>query len=273
MEKVVFCPTRENLLASTGLDGGVRLWDVRVPGGAAGGGKGTPLADCKMGDPGLFLTWHPNGMEMIVGTKDDLVQAVDVRGMMDIDGDMSSKWALEATDRTPPNEHKSSSPRFNQMSFSNSGHELFVTTGEGPVKILDYPSMSVLHTISGHNAQTYAVQHSPRGDWLAIGGADSLVTLWDTYDWHCGHALTAHPTSVRDISFSFDGAYIVTGSGNDARDGTAGIEVYHADTGDVAHTIETSNPVTVAAWHPFRYCVAYAGDPGGLKIAGTGSSA
>ena len=61
VEKVAFCPTTENILASTGHDGGVRLWDVRVPGGAASAGKGTQLADCKVGDPVLFLTWHPDG--------------------------------------------------------------------------------------------------------------------------------------------------------------------------------------------------------------------
>ena len=105
-----------------------------------------------------------------------------------------------------------------------------------------------------------------------MGGGDSIITLWDTYDWHCAHALTSHTSAIRDLSFSFEGAYIVTGSGTDARDGSPGIEIYHADTGDVAHTIETSNPVTVSAWHPWKYWVAYAGDPGGLKIVGAGSS-
>ena len=274
VENVLFCPTTENVLSSTGGDGGVRLWDVRVPGGAAGGGKGTALADFKAGEPGrdpaLFLTWHPNGTEMLVGTKDDLVYSVDVRRMMDLDS-ASSNWALEGNLLTPFPDQRSSTHYYG-MCFSNSGREVFATTGDGPVKILDYPSMSVLHTLTAHSNVTYAVHQSPRGEWLAVGGQDSLITVWDTYDWHCAHMLTGHTSPVRDLSFSFDGSYIVTGSGTDARDGSAGIEVYHADTGDIAHTIDTSNPVTVSAWHPLRYWVAYAGDPGGLKIVGAGSN-
>ncbi|KAK3053402.1 hypothetical protein LTR09_005571 [Extremus antarcticus] len=271
VEQVAFSPTTEHVLGSTGQDGGVRLWDVRVPGGAAGGGKGTQLADCKVGDPALFLTWHPNGQEMLVGTKDDNVHAVDVRRMMDFDSS-SNNWAMESTNCTP-SANKASSARYYAMCFSNSGREVFATTGDGPVKLLDYPSMSTLHSLPGHSYATYAVQHSPRGDWLAVGGGDSIISLWDTNDWHCAHTLTSHASAVRDISFSFDGAYLVAGSGTDARDGTSGIDIYHADTGDVAHTIDTSNPVTVAAWHPYKYWLAYAGDPGGLKLIGPGSVA
>lgn len=270
VEKVAFCPTTENVLASTGHDGGVRLWDVRVPGGAAGGGKGTQLADCKVGEPVLFLTWHPDGREMLVGTKEDAVYSLDVRRTMNFD-DAISQWALDSTERTPAGD-KSASLRYYAMCFSNSGREVFATTGDGPVKILDYPSMELLHTVSGHGHATYAVQQSPRGDWLAVGGGDSIITLWDTRDWHCSHALTAHTSATRDLSFSFDGAFIIAGSGSDARDGLKGIEIYHADTGDVVHTIDTTHAVTSAAFHPYRYWVAYAGDAGGLKIVGVGSS-
>ncbi len=270
VEKIAFCPTTENLLASVGHDGGVRLWDVRVPGGAAGAGRGTQLADCKIGESTLFLTWHPSGRELLVGTKDDNVHSVDVRRLVDFDSS-SSKWALEASNCTPSAD-KTISPRYYAMCFSNSGREVFATTGDGPVRILDYPSMDPQHSLSGHSYATYAVQHSPRGDWLAIGGGDSIITLWDTHDWHCAHALMHHTSAVRDISFSFDGAYLVAGSGTDARDGAAGLAIYHTDSGDVAHTIDTSNPVTVAGWHPWKYWVAYAGDPGGLKIVGPSSS-
>ena len=269
VEKVEFCPTTENVLASTGHDGGVRLWDVRVPGGVAGGGKGTQLADCKVGDPGLFLTWHPNGRELLVGTKEDTVHALDVRKTMNFD-DAISHWTLDATERTP--EDKSSSTRYYAMCFSNSGREVFATTGDGPVKIFDYPSMELLHTISGHTHATYAVQHSPRGDWLAVGGGDSIITLWDTTSWHCSHALTAHTSAIRDLSFSFDGAYIIAGSGSDARDGGKHIEIYHADTGDVVHNIETTHAVTTVAFHPHKYWIAYAGDAGGLKVFGIGNT-
>lgn len=266
VEKISFCPTREGLLASTGHDGYVRLWDVRMPGGAAGSGKGTQLADCKVGDQGHFLSWHPSGTEILVGRKDDKIYSVDVRRMSAPEAVLPSV-TLNATESTPTGKSV-----YNVMAFSNSGREVFATTQEGPVKILDYPSMSLLHTISGHTAPTYTVQHSPIGSTVAVGSGDSLVSMWDTHSWFCTHTLSAHMSSVRDLSYSFDGAYIVAGSGSDARDGSNGLEIYYAETGEVVHTVETIQPVTQVAFHPTRYWIAYNGDPGGLKIAGAGTA-
>lgn len=269
VEKIAFCPTHDALLASTGADATCRLWDVRLPGGPVSAGKGSKLAECKVDDFGLFLTWHPAGTELLVGRKDDVVMAVDVRRTGEPSATTGSAlWEMHASDRTPEKD----SGQFNAMAFSNSGRELFVTTGDGPVKILDYPSLDPLHTLAAHSSATNAVQHSPAGNFIAAGGNDSLVTLWDTADWHCAHALTGHAASVRALSFTFDGAYLVASSGTDARDGAPGIQITHVETGDHVCTIDTQNPVTWAAWHPLRYWLAYAGDPGGLKIVGAGST-
>lgn len=268
VEKVAFCPTQEAVLASTGGDGLCRLWDVRVPGGGAvGAGKGREIAECKTGDTGLFLNWHPSGETVLVGRKDDAVMAVDARKMEAGEGSASG-WTVEARDSTPVKDRG----QFNAMAFSNSGRELFATTGEGPVKVLDWPSLELLYTLSAHTSATYAVQHSPAGSYVAVGGSDSMVTLWDTTNWHCAHTLMAHMGSVRDLSFSFDGAYIAASSGSDARDSSSGIEICHVDTGEPVHTIETTNAVTWLAWHPLRYWLAYAGDPGGLRIVGAGTN-
>lgn len=216
--------------------------------------------------PGLFLSWHPSGADLLVGRKDETVMAVDVRKMEP--GTAGGTWSAEARDSTPVKDKG----RFNAMAFSNSSHELFATTGEGPIKILDWPSLDILPTVSAYTSATYAVQHAPTGSYVAVGGSDGMVTLWDTSSWHCAHTLTAHNGSVRELSFSFDGAYIAASSGSDARDSAAGIEARHVDTGEHVHTIETSNPVTWLAWHPLRYWLAYAGDPGGLRIVGAGTN-
>jgi len=233
------------------------------------GVKGNQVAEGRVGDTGLFLCWRPQGDVLVVGRKDDVVQAVDVR-QLNGEGllNTGAGWELSAHEKTPAKDKG----QFNAMAFSNSGRELFATTGEGPVKILDWPSLDLLHTLTAHTSATYAVQHSPAGTYVSVGGSDSLVTLWDTTHWHCAHALTAHSGSVRDLGFSFDGAYVAASSGSDARDSGTGIEISHADTGEVVHTVETSNSVTWLAWHPLRYWLAYAGDPGGLKILGAGSA-
>lgn len=69
------------------------------------------------------------------------------------------------------------------------------------------------------------------------------------------------------LSFTFDGTYICGGSGPD-KDAGSGIEVYHVETGEHVHTIETTNLINMVAWHPLRYWLAYTGDAGGLRIVG-----
>ncbi|KAF2763712.1 WD40 repeat-like protein [Teratosphaeria nubilosa] len=256
VEKVAFCPDRENVLASTGADGMVRVWDVRVPGGATGvAGRGTPVGDVRIGDSGIFLTWHPGGDQLLASRKDDMIHCVDVR------------QCLKGKDE------KGNKDIFYQLSFSNSGREVFAPTADGVVKIFDYPTFTHLHTLSGHTATAYCVRHSPAGSHVAVGSADSTISLWDTTSWFCSGTLNAPSqlTSVKDMSFSFDGQYLVAGSGSEARDGLPGLNVYHVDTGEVALTVETANCPTFVAWHPGRYWVAYAGDPGGLKVVGAGS--
>ncbi|KAF2171441.1 hypothetical protein M409DRAFT_63715 [Zasmidium cellare ATCC 36951] len=281
IERLQFNPRNEGLLASTAADGLVKLWDVRLPGGGtgivAGGGtaanKGgvTPKAgEHKIGDKGLFLTWHPNGTELLAGRHDDVVMALDIRRSNVAIFDTASasnttRYDMDTADRTPIK----GKGNFNQMTFSNSGREVFATTSEGPVKILDYPSMNVLHTLYAHSSSTYSVQMSPTGNFLAVGGSDSLITLWDTTSWLATHVLTNHTCTVKDLSFSFDGNYLVAGSGTDGqRDGDKGLHIYHVDTGEMVHTVETANAPRDVAWHPLRYAVAYSGDPGGLKLAG-----
>lgn len=288
VERVAFSPRMESLLASTGVDGMVKVWDVRMPGSAAGGVGGAPVAgakggvtgkagECKLGDEGLFLTWHPNGTELLVGRRDDVVYSVDIRRsnrpLLDVTNTANAastnlvplKYDLIHTDRTPVKEYGN----FNMMSFSNSGRQLFATTHDGPVVVFDYPSMQPIHTIKAHARDTYAVQHSPTGNYVAIGAGDSMITLWDTDSWLCEHTLTHHTSAVRDVSFSFDGAYLVATTGIDSsKDGDKGLGIYHVDTGDLVHTVETVNTVTWAAWHPHRYAIAYTGDPGGLKVVG-----
>lgn len=132
VERVEWNPVREGELASTGQDGTVRLWDVRVGPGAVGqAGKSSCVQDVKLGDAGLFLAWHPSGTQMVVGRRDDVITVVDVRK-----GVMCNVEALDMQEKG-----KLGSGQTNQCAFSNSGRELFATTSEGTVKVLDWPTM------------------------------------------------------------------------------------------------------------------------------------
>ena len=134
-----------------------------------------------------------------------------------------------------------------------------MTTGEGRVKILSYPDFQpIFHTsydpelpftLNGHTSSCLSIELQPTARFLATGGSDAIIALFDTTEWICQRTLIEMTGPVRSISFSFDGSYVVGGS-----DEGTGLEIVHAETGDLVHTFKTSGPCPVVAWHPSRYC-------------------
>lgn len=121
---------------------------------------------------------------------------------------------------------------------------------------------TVPFALNGHTSACLTVELQPTGRFLATGGSDSMIAVWDTADWHCQRTLIDMVGPVRSIGFSYDGSYIVGGS-----DEGPGLEIAHGETGDRIYTIKTTGPCPVVAWHPSRYSLAYT-DLGSLKIIG-----
>jgi THO complex subunit 3 len=169
--------------------------------------------------------------------------------------------------------------------------DLFLTTGDGTVKIVSYPDFKVLHTLHAHTAACLSIALSPTARYLAVGGGDALISLWDTNDWVCKRTVSsANGGGVRGVSWSWDGRFIVGAC--DEPDFGGGLEIFHAETGDSVYTISTGGSgggglgngpgsglgVPAVAWHPSRYCLAYSvyGDAlppssTGLRIIGAGA--
>jgi THO complex subunit 3 len=153
----------------------------------------------------------------------------------------------------------------NQTTFSNAypPADLIITQGDGSVKILDYPSMAPLHAIAAHTSSCTAISYCPNGKYMAVGGSDAMISLWDTTDWVCRRTVSNTSSgAIRGLSWSWDGRYLVGASeemGTGGGEGlSSGFEIYHAETGDVVHTIATgTSGIPAVEWHPSRYWLAY----------------
>lgn len=153
----------------------------------------------------------------------------------------------------------------NQCVFDWSGNHLYVTGGDGSARILRYPSFESVLTLNAHTSACYSISMSPSGEYLAAGGGDALVSLWDTEEWICVRTLELTGGLVKTVDFSFDGSYITAGS--DDKDDKK-IRIAHVETGEIVHTIDVTTPAAHVAWHPCRYTLAYSADNLGLKIVG-----
>jgi len=118
-------------------------------------------------------------------------------------------FVLSPKQSTPLASHQQS-VETNQVAFCWSGHKVFVTTVVGTVRILSYPDFSpVAHhsygeraefTLNGHTSSCVSAELSPTGRYLATGGTDSIVALWDTTDWICQRTISNMAGPVRSIS-------------------------------------------------------------------------
>ncbi|KAI9171969.1 hypothetical protein HJFPF1_01460 [Paramyrothecium foliicola] len=245
IEKVAFNPTKDAELCSVSSDGVVKFWDVRT--------KACFNEVKGLGDA-FTLVWAPDGQTLLVGNKSDNI------------------FVLSPNQPTPIASHQQS-VQTNQISFCWSGQKIFVTTADGSIRILSYPDFQpVLNstyggetkefTLDGHTSSCLTAELQPSGRYLATGGSDSIIALWDTTDWICQRTITRMVGPVRSISFTFDGSFVVGGS-----DEGNGLEVSHVETGEHVHTFKTAGSCPVVAWAPTRYCLAYS-DLGILRIVG-----
>ncbi|KAG9238614.1 WD40-repeat-containing domain protein [Amylocarpus encephaloides] len=234
IEKVAFNPVKEAELCSVSSDGVARFWDVKTK---------AVINEVKGLGDAFTLAWSPDGESLLVGNKTDNI------------------FVLSPTSSTPLASYQQPI-QTNQICFCYSGNKIFLTTGEGRVKILSYPKFepifttsydsSTPFTLNGHTSSCLSIEMQPSGRYLATGGSDSILALWDTVDWHCMHTLIGMVGPVRSISFTFDGCYVVGGS-----DEGGNLEVSHTESGDTVYTIKTSGACPIVAWHPTRYSLAY----------------
>src|ERR1700721_461436 len=76
----------------------------------------------------------------------------------------------------------------NQIAFCWSGKKIFVSTGEGRVKILSYPDLTPVFgtrdwedkpfSLNGHTSSCLSIAMQPTARYLATGGSDSIIALW-----------------------------------------------------------------------------------------------
>ncbi|KKA27250.1 hypothetical protein TD95_003184 [Thielaviopsis punctulata] len=244
IEKVAFNPVKQAELASISNDGTLKIWDVR---------NNACVSEVKDLGEAFTLAWAPDGSSLVVGNKTDKI------------------FIIEPGRPTPVASHQQAT-QTNQIAFCWSGKKVFVTTGDGKTRILTYPDFQPIlfnqftkppseFKLFGHTASCLTTALQPSARHLATGGSESLISLWDTEDWICKRTLTGMTGPIRSLSFSFDGSYISAGS----EDGK-GVRIWHVESGEEVHVVNTNHPAHVVAWAPLHYAIAF-NDNGYLNIA------
>src|ERR1043166_314461 len=98
-----------------------------------------------------------------------------------------------------------------------------VSSGPAPATLDERPILKdrpelILQT--GHTQSVNAVAFSPDNRWLASGGKDNVIKIWDLGNGNILRTLYGHTSNVNALAVSPDGKLIASGSGdiNDERD-------------------------------------------------------
>jgi eukaryotic-like serine/threonine-protein kinase len=123
------------------------------------------------------------------------------------------------------------------------------------------PAWTPLYTYRGHSKPVSAVAWSPDGKYIASGGQDSTVRVWNAMTGKPRLTYTGHSNEVWAVAWSPDGKYIAFGS----NDGT--VQVWDATTGNTRLTYAGhSMKVNTVAWSPDGKYIASGSDDQTVQV-------
>jgi hypothetical protein len=75
--------------------------------------------------------------------------------------------------------------------FNHTGDSVILThMSEHAIRIVDVPSLALRENLAAHVGGCIAAALDPRGRYLASGGYDSIVNLFDTTEWIAARTIT-----------------------------------------------------------------------------------
>lgn len=223
-------------LATTAADKTIRLWDAK---------SATLTQTIPLNDEHFNLTHSPDG-HYIVASNKQCVSLIDIRT-----GKLLDQTVLPV--------------EVNDTKFSASGL-LFAAaahpTGHGTVEIMKIApngssvALENVEQVTAHFGGCLCLDFDPLGRYFAVGGYDSLVTLWDYNDLYCIRSFTESVESIATVSFSSQGSMLAFCGWTENR---PYLDLTCVETGQQLYTLAMKNRLDNLKWHPQSPLLAYVG--------------
>ena len=198
----------DRVVASCSEDNSIKLWNLDD-----GGLISTMKAHS---DWVQAVAWSPCGQWLASGGDDKMVYVYDAKTF-------EVKWPLSCD-----------SPVY---SIDWHDNRLVAGCGDGTIQVFDAQSGDRLSTVKAHSDFVGAVAWSPCGQWLASGGDDNMVYVYDAKTFEVKWPLRGE-NAIFSLAFSPDGQLIATGEGNPSNASAAGaVRIYCASTGQVKRAL------------------------------------
>ena len=139
----------------------------------------------------------------------------------------------------------------NELGFLADSQLFLQATGnDGEVEILRYPEMKHVGGLKGHTASVLSLGIDPTETYLATGGADAVVCVWDAKDFICLRSYYFMDYPSRALGFSHDALLAMAGE-------DPCIFVEDVVSGKSLGSIPLRSSPEDCAWHPTKHILAY----------------
>ncbi|NER01545.1 MAG: protein kinase [Okeania sp. SIO3C4] len=96
--------------------------------------------------------------------------------------------------------------------ISPDGQTIVSGSADTTIKVWDYGSGELKHSLTGHRGYIYTVAISPDGKTIVSGSSDDTVKVWDLTTGALLKTLSGHRADIYDTAISPDGQTVVSGS-------------------------------------------------------------
>ncbi|ODQ66112.1 WD40 repeat-like protein [Nadsonia fulvescens var. elongata DSM 6958] len=249
-------PINVDRLASCSNDGTVNIWDIKTK---------ASIKVLKPGNGNIIVKYSPDGKYLAAVRKDDVVVIFD-----------TTDWSVLCTVKETTEVYS--------FDWSNASNAFATGLASGNVRIYEVimrkktgqsdenaleanehiqMDARLVNILRGHRTAASSIKFDPQGKYLAIGGKEGIVSLWDLNDWICIKTFSKTDHPICSISFSHDGGYLAVASENNVP-----IDIINVATKESVFSITRPSFAfaPIVEWAPMKYSIAFIGDSNGLSI-------
>ncbi|TDH72273.1 uncharacterized protein CCR75_008793 [Bremia lactucae] len=228
-------PTTPHHLASTGADKTVRFWDAK---------SGRIINSVSLPSDAINIAFSHDSKYVVVGNLDciTLIDTCKARVVRRVVNPFESY----------------------EMQFSRNGY-LFVAAGHaagfGTFEIMRViaekkgnANLESAHKVMAHAGSCLCLDLHPSGRYLALGGLDSLASIWDLDELFCVKTFVVTTASIKSVRFSYEGRFLAIGMDDPL------LVVVDVESGETVVKLQLQNSLQYLSWHPRKNLLAYVGD-------------
>lgn len=223
---VAFSPN-SSILATTGRDSTVRLWDVET------------------GEASHVLYGHTSWVIGVAFSPDGRLIATGESGSSaESRHTVHAKlriWDVETGELL--NTFEGHQAGIWSVLFNSDGDRLVTSSFDGTVRIWDVETGEILHTLNRSGVVLYAT-FSPDGQLVISGGSDRNIYIWDTGTGELIDTLRGHRATVGFLDFSPDGQLLAS-AGDDST-----VRLWDMENRELITTLEHDDWMNSAVFSP-----------------------